>query len=236
MLDGFVGGEAVFGVLDQQPLDEVLCVLGHILPLFPTHVEAVVHDFVHGLPEVGAAKRKFAQQHHMENHSETPHVALLVVAAEEHFGGGVLGGAALPSQGSFADDGAQAPVDDFDDPLVLLFQGQQVLGLDIPVGYTLRVRVVQRLQNLEGNLCGLLLREYILGGQLVDQLFPVEQLRYQIETVLHFVVFVELQNVRVVHLGQYFDLLASAVHIIRSVADYLQSSPQPECFVDHLVN
>lgn len=135
----------------------------------------------------------------------------------------------------FADDGSEPPVNDLDDPFAVALVDEQILGLEVPVGNILGMRVHQRLQDFGCDFGRLRFCERIFDHQLSNKLFPVEQLSNYVEVVLDLVVLVELQDIGVVHAGQHIDLLPRAVYVVGSVPHYLQGPPQAQRLLNDFV-
>jgi hypothetical protein len=211
VLECLLRGDALRGCVREHLRDESLRLLRDALPVGVVERVLPGLDCLHDLDVGGTVEGRVSAQEDVQDDSARPHVALLVVVAEEDFGSDVVGSAVLLVHlFSFLVLHGDSKVDDFELCVGLLGLDEEVLGFEVAVDDAFLVAVVDRRQDLAHVLCCLFL------GERVELLYFVEELSSRavlLDEVVVFVVLVELdefddvgmvETLEDAHLGQQF--------------------------------
>lgn len=171
-------------------------------------------NFGKDLASVFALEWQVATHEHVEEHSEGPHVTLVVVVAVKDFGGHIIGRAGHIMQllSSLRPLG-QPKINDLD---LVIRRNHDVLGLDVPVDDALGVYVVQGTEELFHIVRSHVLREnlVLLRSDLFKKFAAANELHDEVDVLLVDVGLIVAHNVRMVQLGQDFYFLLDGIQMI----------------------
>uniref|UniRef100_A0A7S3HXY7 Uncharacterized protein n=1 Tax=Favella ehrenbergii TaxID=182087 RepID=A0A7S3HXY7_9SPIT len=198
---GILRCDAFDRVSIQQLFQETFCFFADVLPLFFSELPGTV-KVLHFFQDlfVTTTKGRHSAEQNVENDSDTPHVALLVVIAEEHFWRDVVRRAVELSHlvVSFLIVMRCAEVDYLERDIVRFELNQNILRLQVTVRDLVRVAVCHRHQDFLDDRSCLLFVKLLEVQNCLEQLLPVAKFSYQVDLVLAHVDFVQPQNVWVV--------------------------------------
>mmetsp|Transcript_20479 Transcript_20479/g.78520 ORF Transcript_20479/g.78520 Transcript_20479/m.78520 type:complete len:204 (-) Transcript_20479:908-1519(-) len=176
--------EAPLHVHLDQFRDEVLRLPADVCPQL-LRLEAVltVLDLLEQRRREVLVERRKARQQHVEQHACTPHVHCHAVAAlrqplgcQQHLWCDILRCTAKGAHHSLSVDNArQAKVGELDVGIRPAALEQNILGLEVAVCSTARMKVLQSIQNLVEDPPGVLFRKFLPLLQIVEQIAPTRQ-------------------------------------------------------------
>mmetsp|Transcript_98965 Transcript_98965/g.308400 ORF Transcript_98965/g.308400 Transcript_98965/m.308400 type:complete len:374 (-) Transcript_98965:42-1163(-) len=211
------GCVAVTWIHLKEHADEVLCILGDVLPVSGVEGEvAQSHLGQHlgvRLPEEG----RVAAEHDIHDDAAAPEVTELVVLPCKDLRRDVVGRARLCREHlARLVLAGQPEINDLEDVLLYSFLGheEEILGLEVAVADLVLVHVVNRADDLLHQVGCLGLCEVASLDDSVEELATAAELHHQVDAAVVLEGLVELYDVRVIHELHDGDLLLEPLDVL----------------------
>mmetsp|Transcript_30883 Transcript_30883/g.49547 ORF Transcript_30883/g.49547 Transcript_30883/m.49547 type:complete len:291 (-) Transcript_30883:345-1217(-) len=187
MLEHLFRGQPSFGVLHQQLANEILGVLGDIVPKrrgkrilsFLDQMVQVLHVIA------GIEEWREAAQQRIDNDAQRPHIGRGVVfQRRQHFGSGIVRGTARRLTPTIAAIAGQSKVDDFDLGVLRLGQIHEIVRLQVAMHVSHRVHVAHSRRHLLYHVDRRLLAELFVLHHPLKHVAAVAEFHHHIDALL----------------------------------------------------
>mmetsp|Transcript_88776 Transcript_88776/g.286900 ORF Transcript_88776/g.286900 Transcript_88776/m.286900 type:complete len:318 (-) Transcript_88776:65-1018(-) len=217
MPEGLLSRVALCRIQFNQTSDQVLRVLGYVLPIRRIEAELAKSDLAQHLGIRVAEERRVATEHDIHYDAHAPEIGELVILALQHLRSDVVRRASLRLHVlAFMELAGQAEVDDFQRALIdaIFVLKEEVLGFQISVADVGFMHVVDGFDDLLHQSSSLHLREVTTLDDSVKELTARAQLHDQINVPVILERLVQLDDVRVVHHLHDGNLQLEPLHIL----------------------
>lgn len=140
MLESLRCGVPLLGRFGEHFGDEILALLRHVIEGGEVEVEFALFHGLDYFIAIGSVKRGMATQENVEDNSDGPNVALVIILAQEHLWSNVVG-STLDCMHFLLEEFGDPEVGDLEDSLLV---EEDVLGLEISMDDVLGVQIVDR--------------------------------------------------------------------------------------------
>lgn len=210
-----LGGYSTFGVLVKHFSYKIFGFITDVFPVVGVETELLLHDVPEDLLIVVAFEGRIAAQENKQNDSQTPNIAGLIVIPLQHLRSYIVGrsnhrfqvfsfliGCSLKVV--LAKSLGQAEVDQFYFGVFRVILKQKVFRLEVPVADLMFVEVLDGREHLLHQISCFLFAKPSVLHNFVEQLSALSQLHDDVDVAVINIALVELDDVGVVYLPQYF--------------------------------